>query len=114
GAHLVGIVLVAVFPIGIVIAVAVAQEAQDLCDVAILHYPAQPYRARIGAGNSDLQATCLDLEFVAALDRRTNGAAGNLLDHAYAMIGIDDLVADLENRVVRRRGHKGNPSRGPR
>ena len=47
-------------------------------------------------GHHDLEAAGFDVEEIELFHRGSDGAAADLLDYAYAVVGIHDLVADVE------------------
>jgi hypothetical protein len=51
-------------------------------------------------GNHDFQAAGFDMKKVELFHRRADGTAADLLDNSYAVIGIDDLVANMEIQVA--------------
>lgn len=96
GAHPVGILLEAVFPISIAIAFGYRKKVQNLLDFSVTDDPPQSDAPGIMAGNHYPQAAGLYVQQVELLDRRTNHTAANLFDNSDAMIGVDDFVADVE------------------
>jgi hypothetical protein len=50
--------------------------------------------------NHDFEAAGSDLEEVKPFDSRADGSAADLLDDADAMVGVNDLVAYVENVVA--------------
>ena len=56
-----------------------------------------------------LKAAGFDLEEVELFDVFADGAAADLLDHAYPMVGIDNFVSDVETSVTA--DHEETPTR---
>jgi len=50
----------------------------------------------LAQGTINLQAAGLDVQKIEFFNGGPNRAAANLLDNTHAVIGIDDLVADVE------------------
>jgi hypothetical protein len=65
-------------------------------DFAIANDAAQAHAARILAGNHYLEAAGFDVEQVELLNRRPDGPTADLFNDSNPMIGIDNLVADVE------------------
>ena len=58
--------------------------------------------------NHDFQAVGLDFQEVELFHSLANSPAADLFDNSNAMIGIDDLIADVEIVAA---DHKGTPTR---
>src|SRR5207253_3554391 len=77
-----------------------------LLHLAVSHYSAQSDGSCVLERNHDFQAAGFDLEEVKALDAGAYGSTADLLNYSDAMVGIDDLITDLEaNNTV----HEGHP-----
>src|SRR4051812_48339056 len=96
GAHLVRVFLEAVFPVRVAVNVIAAEEVDDLLNFAVADHPSQANVVGVCEWNHDLKATGFDLEKVEFFNVRADGAAGDLLDYAYPVVGINHFIAHLE------------------
>src|ERR1700691_41486 len=100
GAHALGILFEAVFPVAVASAIANGKNIKDFLDFAVADDPPQAYAAHILARDHHLEAARFNVQQVELFDGRAHRAAADLFDNTYAVIGIDDLVADVEIQVV--------------
>jgi hypothetical protein len=66
---------------------------------AVPHYPTQADAAGVVTGHHHFQAAGFDVEQVELLHRRAYRAAADLFNNPNPVIGIDDLVADVEIQI---------------
>ena len=96
GAHAVGVFFETVFPVGGGEIFGDGEEVENLLNFAVANYAANAHAAGVVAGHHDLEAAGFDVEEIELFHRGSDGAAADLLDYAYAVVGIHDLVADVE------------------
>lgn len=105
GAHAVGILFEAVFPVGVAVAVGKGEKVQNLLHFAVSNHPANAYAAHVVAGHHNLQAAGFDIKKIELLNGRPDRTAADLFDNPHPVVGIDDLIADVKIQV--RTTHKG-------
>src|ERR1700728_5281784 len=96
GAHAVGVFLEAVLPVAVASVFADRESVQNLLNFAVANHAAQSYAAGVLTGHHYLEAAGFDMEKVELLNRGTDGAAADLFNNPHPMIGIDNLVAEME------------------
>ena len=99
GTHAVGIFLEAVFPVGGAEVFGDREEVDNLLHFAVADHAANAHAAHIVAGHHHFKAAGFDVEEVELLDCRTDRPAADLFNNPNPVIGIDDLVADVEIQV---------------
>src|SRR5690348_3080693 len=105
GTHTFRVLFEAVLPIGVVIALPVVQEVQYFLDFPIPHHPPEAHRVDVAERHHHLETTGLNLEQVELLHGGTDGPAADLLDNTYAVIGVDNLITDVEGFTDHHEGH---------
>src|ERR1700733_34182 len=98
-AHAVRVFLEAVFPVPVASVLANGKTVQHLLDFAVANHSPQAYATRVLAGHHYLQAAGLNVEKIKLLDGRADGSTADLFNDADTMVGIDNLVADVEIQV---------------
>src|SRR5262249_26492981 len=88
------------FPVGIVVALAVCQEGKNLSNFTILNNRTQADIADVIEWNLYFKAAGFDLEEVELLYVEAYGTAADLLYDPYAVIGVNNLVSDLEAQMT--------------
>src|SRR5450631_1424132 len=109
GTHALGVFLEAVFPVAVASVFADGKGVQDLLDFAVANHTAQANAAGVLAGYHYFEAAGFDVEEVEPLNGRADGAAADLFNHPNAVIGIHNLVADVEIQI--RTAHVRHPER---
>ena len=99
GAHAVGVFLEAVFPVAIAAVFAHGKTVQNLLDFSVANHPTQAYAAGVLAGHHYFETAGFYVEKIKLFDRRPDGPAADLFNDADAMVGIDNLVANVEIQV---------------
>ena len=99
GAHAVGVFFEAVFPVAVASIFADGKNVQNLLDFAVANHAAQADAASILAGYHHFEAAGFYVEEVKLFDCCSDGATADLFNNANAVIGIDNLVADMEIQV---------------
>src|SRR5579863_9597747 len=110
GPHPVGILFEAVLPVAIAAIFGDGEQIQHLLHFAVPNHAAQAYAARILTRDHHLEAAGLDVQKVELFDRRTYRPAADLFNDTDTVVGIDDLVADVEIHI--RTAHSGHPKIG--
>src|SRR6266853_6011773 len=99
-AHAFGVFPKAIFPVPVACRVANCKKINNLLDFPIADDTPKAHAAHAVAGHHHLQTAGLDMEEVELLHRGADGTAADLFDNTYAMIGIDDFVANVEIQVT--------------
>jgi hypothetical protein len=107
GAHAVGILLEAVFPVGGAEVFGDGEKIENLLHLAVANHAANADAADVVAGDHDLETAGLDVEEIELFHRGADGAAADLFDDTHPVVGVDDLVADVEIQI--RTTHKKAP-----
>lgn len=94
--HAVGIVFEAFFPVGGAQIVRNRKKVKNLLDLSIADNSPNAHTAYVIARHHYLEAAGFDIEQIELLDRRPDRPAANLFDHAYPVVWIDHLIADVE------------------
>ena len=100
GAHLVRVFLEPIFPVLVVIAFTVAQKGQDFVDFTVLHHRPQSHGTYVIKGDFHFQGAGFDFKEVKLLNDGADCATADLLNYSDAMIGINNLVADLKAQLT--------------
>ena len=79
-----------------ILALAVDENIQDLFNIGALDDPAQPHRCHIAERDRNAQVAGLNVQLVILLHHAANRPTTDLLYYAYAVVGINDLVTDVE------------------
>jgi len=95
GAHAVGIFLEAVFPVGGAEVFGDREEVDNLLYFAVADHAANAHAPHIVAGHHHFEAAGFYIEQVKLFDGGADGPAADLLDNPHPVVGIDDLVADV-------------------
>ena len=85
------------------------KHIQHFLDFPVLYHAAHAHAAGVLAGHHHLQAAGFDVQQVEPLHVGTHSPAAYLFDNSNAMIGIDDLIADVEIQVGT--SHKRHPGK---
>ena len=101
GAHAVGVLFEAVFPVGGAEVVGDGEKVENLLHLAVANHAANADAAHVVAGHHHLKAAGFDVEQIELFHRGADGAAADLLDNADPVVGIDDLVANVEIQIYR-------------
>ena len=101
--------LEAVFPVSVVVTLAICKKINDFLDFAVLDHPPQTDSVHVMERYHDLQAAGLDLQQIEFFHSFADSPAADLFDNSNAMIGIDDLIAYVEITVGA--DHEGTPTR---
>src|SRR5436309_6961045 len=99
-AHFLGVFLVATLPVPLEIDPGIAQQRQHSLDVPLRQDGAQANRARVGHGNHHRAVVREDAERVVGFSVSSYMLLKDVLDDSDAMVGINDLVADLELQTL--------------
>ena len=99
GAHALGVLFEAVLPVSVGADSADRKQVQHFLDFPVLHHPPQTDTARVLAGHHHLEAAGLNVQEVEPLNRRTHGPAADLLDHADAVVRVDDFITNVKIRI---------------
>jgi hypothetical protein len=100
GAHTIGIFFETIFPVGSAEVIGNREKIENLLYFAIAHDPPNAHASNVVTRHHYLEATGLDVEEIELFYRGADRAAADLLDNTHAMIGIDDLVADVEVQIT--------------
>jgi len=95
GAHALGVLLEAVFPVVMRVEFAFFEEAKNLGGFRVANDGAKPHRDGVGLRNHDAQAAGNNANHEVTLGSAVQDAVVNLFYDAHTMIGINDFVADL-------------------
>src|SRR5215472_11729198 len=96
GTHALGILFEAVLPVAVAVALGNREQVKHLLDLSIANNPAQPDAAGVIARYHHLEATGLDVQEVEPFDRRAHRPAADLFNDSNTMVGINDLIANVE------------------
>src|SRR5579863_3738744 len=107
GPHTVGVFFEAVFPVGGAEVVGDGKEIQNFLHLAVADDTANADAANVVARHHHLETAGLNVEEVELFHRSANRTAADLFDNADPVVGIDDLVANVEIQV--RTVHKKAP-----
>src|SRR5208337_3107605 len=100
GAHAIRILLKPVFPIGRIDAFAPGEIIHDLLHLAVAHHRTHADAVDVGERHHHFQAAGCDLQQVELFDRGSHGPAADLFNNADAVVGVYDLLTNLENAVA--------------
>ena len=86
--------------VGGVFAFAVAQKIENFLDFAVLDHPPQSHGDDAVEWNGDFEVAGLDIKEIVLFDLLAEGPGADLLDNAYAVVGIDNAVPNVEITVT--------------
>src|SRR5581483_6579254 len=87
----------------------ITQECDDFLDFAVLHHSSQPHHVYVVKRNHDFQAAGLYFEEIEFFDVLADSATADLLNDPYPVVGIDDLIPNVEISVAA--DHEETPAR---
>src|SRR6185312_87732 len=97
--HLVGVFLEAIFPVLVVIAFSIHQKTEDFGNFPVFHHWPQPNYINVVERDLHFQTAGFNLKEIKLLDIGANGPAADLFNNTYAMIGINNFIADLKRKT---------------
>jgi hypothetical protein len=97
--HALGVFLEAVFPVAVAAVFSDRQGIENLLDFPVANDSAQSDAAGVLTWNHDFKAAGFDMKKIEPLDRGADRAAADLFNNSNPVIGIDDLIADVEVQV---------------
>src|SRR5581483_3813709 len=109
GPHTLGVLFETVLPVSVIVAAGDGEKFDNFLHLAVLDDPAKSHHGNVVKWNHHLEAAGLNLQQVELFDAGTHGPAADLLDGSYAMVGVNDFIAYVENTVAG--NHEGHPKR---